>query len=58
MWSISVKIALTGKNKEESHRGLHHGPEPVFGNKVQPTAFVAKSNNFKANEAKRGNDNS
>nr|GEV36935.1 ribonuclease H-like domain-containing protein [Tanacetum cinerariifolium] len=53
----NVKEAFNVVSKEESRRGLHPRPGSIFGTKVQPNAFVAKSNNFKGNKAKRGKNN-
>ncbi|GKD51417.1 ribonuclease H-like domain-containing protein, partial [Tanacetum coccineum] len=49
-----VKEAFNVVSREESHRGLHLGIGSGFGNKVQPAAFVVKSNNFRGNEPRRG----
>ncbi|GJS14226.1 ribonuclease H-like domain-containing protein [Tanacetum coccineum] len=52
-----VKEAFNVVSKEESHRGLHPGFGSGSGGKVQPAAFVVKSNNFKRgdnNTANRG----
>ncbi|GJY35044.1 hypothetical protein Tco_0420422 [Tanacetum coccineum] len=48
-----VKEAFNVVSREESHRGLHPGTGSGFGNKVQPAAFVVKSNNFRGNEPRR-----
>ncbi|GKA87806.1 ribonuclease H-like domain-containing protein, partial [Tanacetum coccineum] len=52
-----VKEAFNVVSKEDSHRGLHPGYGSGSGGKVQPAAFVVKSNNFKGNNFKRGNNN-
>ncbi|GJY13556.1 ribonuclease H-like domain-containing protein [Tanacetum coccineum] len=53
-----LKEAFNVVSREESYRGLHPGSRHVSRNKVQPSAFMAKSNNFRGNEARRGNNNS
>ncbi|GKB84829.1 ribonuclease H-like domain-containing protein [Tanacetum coccineum] len=52
-----VKEAFNVVSREESHRGLHSGSGSSSGNKVQPAAFVFKSNNYKGNDFKKGNSN-
>nr|GEU76526.1 ribonuclease H-like domain-containing protein [Tanacetum cinerariifolium] len=44
--------------REESHRGLHPETGSGLGNKVQPTTFVAKTNNFRSNEPRRSHNSS
>ncbi|GJT85216.1 hypothetical protein Tco_1066933 [Tanacetum coccineum] len=46
---------LSVVSREESRRGLH--PGSLSGSKVQPAAFVFKSNSFKSNDFKRNSDN-
>ncbi|GJX03223.1 ribonuclease H-like domain-containing protein [Tanacetum coccineum] len=55
---LDVREAFNVVSREESHRGLHPRSGSGSGNKVQPAAFVAKSNNFRGNDFKRGNNNS
>lgn len=52
-----VKEAFNVVSREESHRGLHPSSDSKNSSKVQPAAFVAKSNNFKTNGFKRYNSN-
>ncbi|GJT67339.1 hypothetical protein Tco_1018819 [Tanacetum coccineum] len=52
-----VKEAFNVVSKEDSHRGLHPASGSGSKGKVQPVAFVVKSNNFKGNDFKRGNNN-
>nr|GEV12119.1 ribonuclease H-like domain-containing protein [Tanacetum cinerariifolium] len=49
-----VKEAFNIVSREESHRGLH--PNSGSSSKAKPTSFVAKSNNLKNNDFKRGSN--
>nr|GEW79903.1 ribonuclease H-like domain-containing protein [Tanacetum cinerariifolium] len=49
-----VREAFNVVYREESHRGLYPRTGSGSGNKVQPAAFVVKSNNFRRNEPRRG----
>ncbi|GKC02911.1 ribonuclease H-like domain-containing protein [Tanacetum coccineum] len=53
-----VKDAFNVVSREGSHRGLHLGSRfgSGLGSKVQPVAFVVKSNNFKGNDFKKGSN--
>ncbi|GJZ32109.1 ribonuclease H-like domain-containing protein [Tanacetum coccineum] len=53
-----VKEAFNVVSREESHRGLHPETGSGSGNKVQPAAFVVKSNNFRENEPRKSSNNS
>ncbi|GJT81300.1 putative RNA-directed DNA polymerase [Tanacetum coccineum] len=50
-----VKEAFNVVSREESHRGLHPRTGSGSGNKVQPAAFVVKSNNNSANRGPNPN---
>ncbi|GKC27745.1 ribonuclease H-like domain-containing protein [Tanacetum coccineum] len=52
-----VKEAFNVVSRDKSYRGLHSRSGSSSGNKVQPAAFVFKSNNYKGNEFKKGNSN-
>ncbi|GJR63196.1 hypothetical protein Tco_1505358 [Tanacetum coccineum] len=54
---LDVKDAFDVVSREESHRGLHPGSGSGSGSKVHLAAFVAKPNNFKGDDFKRGSNN-
>ncbi|GJT89630.1 ribonuclease H-like domain-containing protein [Tanacetum coccineum] len=53
-----VREVFNVVSRVESHRGLHPGSGSGFGNKVQPAAFVVKTNNYRGNDFKKGNNSS
>ncbi|GKE44801.1 ribonuclease H-like domain-containing protein, partial [Tanacetum coccineum] len=54
---LDMKDAFNVVSREESHKGLHPRSRSRSRSKVQPVAFVVKSNNFKGNDFKRGTTN-